>query len=147
MSSKPVPKIDPLLAALIDKLPPPKSEFSAAARTKWLAMAAMAFDVAYGAVEDAVELPSFLAAEQPNGTAKAAPAKVAAPINGGFEFYVDKDGYARREPGGLRVEPTEVPSDEMIYDARTGPARNRETIIWADDTTGAQPGMSFCGPG
>lgn len=160
---------DALLAAVISKLPPIGSGFTADGRTKWLRMMAMAFDVAYGET-GVVEIPNFLSAaadaqtgsDQANagGADSAAASPPARPkpaphAAAGFDFYIDSDGFARCDYE--RVNGTQVPSpkrqvnadeisdDEAIYDYRS--PRNKETIIWADNTMGARPGMTFGGPG
>lgn len=168
---EPVRMDDPLLTAVIGKLPHPMDgPFPADARSKWLKLMAMAFDVAYGEAGGVVEIPSFLpvaAATEGAAAAPQAPAPVAAAatpgrpkqaphVAAGFDYYIDADGFARcdfeRTESGAQipsparqVEPGEIGPDDVIYDYRS--PRNRDTIIWADNTMGARPGMSFGGPG
>lgn len=158
--------MDPLLAALIGKLPPAAGGWHRSERAAWLRLMAMAFDVVYGA-EEAIDVPSFLS-DTPGPTPRSedhaprAPARPAAPpqrpphtVNG-QDFYVDKDGFARCDyqfmdgvpvpDPGRRVLASEAAEAEAIYDYR-GTARDRSTIVWADDSVGAIAGMNFCGPG
>ena len=158
------PPDDPLLAAAIGKLPhPTDGPFPAEARSKWLKLMAMAFDVAYGEVGAVVEIPSFLpSASAPQPTA-ATPAPAAAPAApkpaphaaNGVDYYIDRDGFARCDfekmgngaqvpSPGRQVTADEV-GDEPIYDYRS--PRNPDAIIWADNSMGALPGMIFTGPG
>jgi hypothetical protein len=142
---------DPLLNAVIWKLPNIGQPFSISARQKWLEMIAMAFDVAYGAADGIPPSP-------PSAVQQSAPAPKPAPHTlAGSDIYVDEDGYARsdfRKDEQGRPHPTpkrrvladEVDAAEPIYDYR-GVARDRTTVIWGDDQIGAGPGMSFCGPG
>lgn len=142
-------KDDPLLAALIDKLPKPGA-WTAEGRTAWLKMVAMAFDVVYGPV-DGVEIPEFLSERRP------APLRIAAaielPANGlppnatvwtdekiaeargkvGPAFYIDDRGFARKA-GGERVLASDV-SGAVLYDQR-GEQADLGAIVWADDTRG-----------
>lgn len=160
---------DPLLTAVIGKLPhPTDGPFPAEARSKWLKLMAMAFDVAYGEAGGVVEIPSFLPAlpvsESAAVAAAVAPASATAParpkqaphVAAGFDYYIDQAGFARcdfeRTESGAQipsparqVDPGEIGPDDVIYDYRS--PRNRDTIIWADNTMGARPGMSFGGPG
>lgn len=160
---------DPLLAAVISKLPPVGTGFTAEARTKWLRMMAMAFDVTYGE-DGVVEIPNFIekdaaaapAAGEPLAGSAAAPAaaparpKPAPHVAAGFDYYIDPDGFARcdferTETGAQvpspkrQVEPGEIGAEDVIYDYRS--PRNRDSIVWADNTMGARPGMTFGGPG
>lgn len=150
---------DALLNAVIWKLPPIGAPFSARARQKWLDMIAMAFDVAYGPADEAVERaagPDIEAHLHYDNAGAAVTPRPPHEVNGS-DFYVDLDGFVRcnvrrDEHGrpfptpGRRVLGEEVADSGPIYDYR-GAARNRETVIWADDSVGALPGMSFCGPG
>lgn len=151
---------DPLLNAVIWKLPDIGQPFTAAARRKWLELVAMAFDVAYGPEDLDVAFGG------PTGGAMTAqPSAPAAPekpaprpphVAAGCDVYVDVDGFARcdvRKDDHGRPSPTpqrrvlaEEVEGEQIYDYR-GERRDRSTVTWADDMRGAQPGMEFCGPG
>jgi hypothetical protein len=134
---------DPVLAALIAKLPPTGSIWPAAKRAAWLKMVHMAFDLVYdGEDGEAVELPSFLQASAPAAAAAApepappAPAMKASP----FTFLIDREGYARRGDG-TRINPVEVGTG-VLYDER-GEAGDFAAIIWADDSRGVPAGLQL----
>lgn len=150
---------DHLVAAVIWKLPAPGAPFPAIARSKWLEMMAMAFDVAYGAAEDAAPAAEQSDERPAANAATPSPQKLLLPhVAAGCDYYIDPDGFAlcdsERTPEGLprstprrRVAASEIEGDEVIFDYRSGPARDRATIVWADDTVGAIAGMAFCGAG
>lgn len=146
--------LDPLLAALIGKLPA-GGPFPGEQRAAWLKMMGMAFDVVYGVAED---MPNFLGAA-PNFVRTAArspaPAPAAAPARAkhvGHDFYIAEGGCALNA-AGVPVLIEDVPPDTIIFDYRPVPGgdfRNVGGIVWADGTTGTAdiaPGCSFCGPG
>lgn len=148
--------LDPLLAALIGKLPP-GGPFPGEQRAAWLKMMGMAFDVVYGVAED---MPNFLGVVSgPVGgnmrPASAPLAPAAAPARAkhvGHDFYIDEGGCALNA-AGVPVLIEDVPPDTIIFDYRpvvTGEFRDVASIAWADGTrgaTGLAPGCSFCGPG
>lgn len=147
------PDLDPLLAALIGKLPA-AAPFPGEQRAAWLKMTGMAFDVVYGVAED---MPNFLAAP-PMSAARSpapAPAAAAAPARSkhvGHDFYIDEGGCALNA-AGVPVLIEDVPPDTIMFDYRPVPGgdfRDIGAIIWADGTRGTAglaPGCSFCGPG
>lgn len=145
----------PLLAATIGTLPAIGQPFNATARANWIAMIGMAFNVVYGPedampVQPTTAMPALAAVPAPQPP----PTRPAHEMSG-CDYYIDAEGFAlcdiRREGNkiiltpGRRVLPEEA-MDTEIYDYR-GPRRDRDTIIWADESQGAQPGMNFCGPG
>jgi hypothetical protein len=144
---------DPLIAAVVWKLPRAGEPFPPEARAAWLKMAAMAFDVAYGKVED---LPALLplALERVAVPVAGGPAAEPKPIrqaHAGHDFYVALDGTACRADGTPAMI-GDVPADEVIFDYRpvSGEFRDRDGIVWADGTRGTAGlagGCSFCGPG
>lgn len=139
----------PLIRATIDTLPAVGQAFTAARRKAALDMIAMAFNVVYGPgdavqIEDETPAPPArpqLAVMQP------APARPLH-LQNGCDYYVDAEGYARCDTltPRRRVLAEEAKGQE-IYEYRRGVLRDRETVIWSDETMGALPGMSFCGPG
>lgn len=146
--------MDPLLAAMIGKLPDPGKPFPGEQRANWLKMMAMAFDVAYGHAED---MPAFLPSREGRATTDPAPATASEPPkplrmpHAGHTFYIDAGGNALRGEGEP-VFATDVPPDELIFDYRpvAGDFRDLESITWADGshgTAGLPGGISFCGPG
>lgn len=142
--SAPVHETDPLVAALIAKLPAMGAPFPAEARAAWLKMCAMAFDVAYGAAED---IPAFLGAAKP--AAAAAKAKPAAPPPPDEDeeprFYIARDGRALRDPGAKPVGLNDVPTGETIWDERPAGLRDLDSIVWKDGTwpAAALPSLNF----
>lgn len=118
-------------------------------------MMAMAFTLTHGdvgriAVTSASSV-DWSAAEASLRPAVPEQVQVAAtrPHHSGYDFYVDKDHFVRRSnPDGLRVLADEA-IDQEIYDYRPrgSDGRDHASVIWADGTTGAKPGMTFCGPG
>ena len=120
-------KSDPLLAALIKKLPL-GNNWPVDQQLAWLKMMAMAFGTIYGG--------NVLAMLE----GKPAPFKpfVVGPypeiVGPSFPFYVDTDNYARRK-GGDRVLAKDVKG--TLYDLR-GEDGDLAAIIWADDTTGIE---------
>lgn len=172
--TKPKPKgaTEPLIAALLARLPTPGEPWAAEARAAWLRMFAGALDVVYDPQPSIiVGIGSFPGVPLGAGAPAPAPAPAAPPPPAppkrsehqaaGCDFYVDLDGYARCDftfmDNGPGESPIPVPSpqrrvnpDEItgqIYEYRRGTSRDRETVTWADDTRGALPGMEFCGPG
>jgi hypothetical protein len=146
-----VSELDPLLAAMIAKLPPvPRNSWPADHRAAWLQMMGMAFDVVYGPAVSFAESLSTLSvtnfALKHQTTGNGSVAAMPSPDHAGFDYYVDQTGNVCDAIDGLGVT-AEAVGDEMIYDYRRGAARDRSTIIWADGSIGAQPGMNFCGPG
>lgn len=151
---------DPLLAALIGKLPETAKPWARADRVAWLKMMAQAFDVVYG-LEGTIEVPKMV----PDiGTFSLEPGainlidrktgKIVQPTrqaHAGHDFYIAKDGTACRADGSP-VAMSDIPADEMIFDYRpiAGGFRDRDGITWADGSQGIEgiaPGVSFCGPG
>lgn len=148
---------DPLLNAVIWKLPDIGQAFPAPARQAWLNMLAMAMDVAYGA--EIIDMPIATSSSAPAAPVAAAPApaKLEPHVVAGCDYYVDAQGFARSDirlddqrrqfpTPQRRVLAEEIEGDNPIYDYR-GVGRDRSTVVWADDVVGSRPGMAFCGPG
>jgi hypothetical protein len=134
---------DPLLAALIGKLPASGSSWSIEQRTAWLKMMWMAFDVVYGAGGEVIEMPDFL--ERPAVTAAPRPALVpdkpkvkpdgvyaaanlGKPRVADQRYLIDIDGVAFG-PGG-QVDAKDIPSGEMVWDFRAG-EQDLSNVVWA----------------
>ena len=137
----PAVKRDPVIAALIAKLPAESGQFTRAQRVNWLRQIAMAMDGAYG-VQASIPIDSAAAelvmsgglVEMPNPIAAkpASPALIAAAAEPDeIRYYVDRDGFARKEPGNARIKPFEVPPGETLEDEREGDDE-LDTIKWAD---------------
>jgi len=135
-------KHDPLLAALIAKLPAQTEQWPRAERIAWLRMMAMAFDVVYGPcggvriapepgearTGDAHEVASIARDAQ----AEAEPSE-AVPQR----FYVDHDGFAMGSlgngAGGRPIAMEDLPADATLWDERTGiECGDVAAILWRD---------------
>lgn len=120
---------DPLIAALIAKLPAPGADFPPAKQKAWLKLMAMAFGAVYGG--------DVAASLEDEATAKPAPARAAPPPpkpKPSFPFVIDAEGFVRRGNGNkARVKPDEI--TDTIYDLR-GMDGDLRAIVWADDSTG-----------
>jgi len=141
---------DPLLAAVISKLPAPGTSWPAEQRVAWLKMMAMAFDLAYGVVE---EMPAFLG-EDRSTSARPVPSEGSGepkplPVTGTEpdRFYVDAKGHARKDPGRIPITVNDVPTGEVIWDERPLGKRDLDTIVWADGEwpPGSLPPLNFAG--
>lgn len=132
--AKPKPTFDPLIAAMIAKLPPGGEPFPVEERLRWLSGMAMAFDIVHGA-QAPVSIGSPLpgAIWQPPAPAK--PALLAlVPKAPDHKFYIDRSGYARNQKGE-QIMPHDVTADEVLYDWR-GETGDLGAIVWADGTQG-----------
>lgn len=120
---------DPLLAAIIGKLPPTGSTWSKADRINWLRMFVMAANVAYGdapgiSVADVEERPPLrfappvLVETIPSGLPQVAPTAPTREQAGPARFTIDVDGFALRD--GLPIDPEDVPAGAIIWDERRG---------------------------
>lgn len=143
-------KRDPVIAALIAKLPAEHAPFTRAQRVNWLRQVAMAFDGAYG-----VELQIFVDVDAPMvlpgapldlpNVLKPAPPPIAAAAEPDeIRYFIDISGYARRSPGNERVRPVDVPNGTEFEDERFGD-KDIGTIKWADGEwpPAAYPDRSF----
>jgi hypothetical protein len=135
-------KRDPVIAALIAKIPAEGSGFSRALRVNWLRQVAMAFDGAFG-----VEMQIFIDNDPPQLFSGALggptempailkPNAAPAPIAGAAEpdeirYFIDAQGMARVSPGNKRVRPVDVPSGTTFEDERVDDT-DLDTIKWAD---------------
>ena len=142
---------DPVLAALIAKLPPGGSDWPLDRRTAWLKMMWMAFDVVYAGAGDApIEMPAFLGGGRAKNGAQNPGLRNAQEVDdapvitqsdrpfqpmGGHAFYVDRAGRACRAGGGP-IMPTEL-GGATLYDMR-GEAGDLGAITWADGSTGVR---------
>jgi len=136
---------DPLLSALVDKLPPAGVSWPAADREAWLKMASNAFDVVYGAAAArTLGAPSRPAPKRParKATKKASRRKPARPKPlgpTGPAFFIDRQGFARKR-GGERIMPAEVL--DHIVDLR-GESGDLGAITWSDDSAGIPRGLQL----
>lgn len=148
----PAVKRDPVISALIAKLPPEAGSFDRARRVNWLRQVAMAFDGAYG-VQLAIAIDEHAGVTVSGKDAPLdiplilprPPAPIAAPADEDeIRYFIDEQGFARMDPGGKRVKPTDIPSGSDIEDERDGDD-SLDTIKWADGQwpPAAYPDRSF----
>ena len=127
-------KSDPLLAALIAKLPPTNTEWLVERQLAWLNLMAMAFGTVYGgdaAARLGIKVDgSALSSASPATASSAAPAFVKPKPS--YPFIIDEHGYVR-DKKGKQVLPTQV--TDMIVDLR-GEGGDLREIVWADGSTG-----------
>lgn len=115
-------KTDPLLSALISKLPP-AGPWPADQQKRWLDMMGVAFTVVYGGPVGGGMSASFAPVSD----------KTATQPKPSYPFVIDADGYARRGPNGKRIKPSDVTGP--IFDMR-GEDGDMRTITWADESKG-----------
>lgn len=141
------PRIDPLLAALIGKLPAGGSEWTAAAREAWLRMMGVAFDVVYGPSErptltGTIPLldPERLTAIEERQRRYGGPAaqieedreameqgKIPVPFKDGH-YHIAPDGYAMRDASP--IDPADIPPGTIFHDYRSQPLTELDAIMW-----------------
>lgn len=134
--------LHPLVQAVVDMIPAKpadtKVEWSAASRRAFVRVLCAAFDSVYGPV-GLVEIggvgvePAAVVSPTAAETKKALLAENVA-ANTVKRFFIDKDGYARRDPGGFRIMPGNL-NGEILYDDR-GEHGDLGSIIWSDDSRG-----------
>ncbi len=128
------PSTDPLLAALIEKLPAAGSAWPAPEREAWLKMMSMAFNVVYQGDQCAWGISQLVVGEPSAPTTKGetAKTKIYNPPAAIHTYWIDKDGVARG-PGGKQIAASDVIG--TIYDTR-GELSDLGAIVWADGKTG-----------
>ena len=123
MPRKPRTQRDPLLEAVIAKLPARDAGFPAAEREAWLKLLVNALDVAYGRGQTTDDRREMEADIRPPSSVLRRPA-----------FHVDAAGFARG-PDGRELLANHIPQTETLWDLRpNAEAGNIDTIIWADGT-------------
>lgn len=138
-------KRNPLIAALLEQLPP-DGTWPRGARVNWLRMMVMAMNQAYGeAAEIAVDVPRPLPSyETIGGAAHLGVAMTERGVNIVAErkslpapphIYIDNDGFVRQSPGDLQVTKEAIGALDVIYDYR-GETGDLGSIIWADGSRG-----------
>lgn len=126
-------KQDPLIAALIAKLPKTGEDWSVDQQLAWLRLMAMAFGNVYGG-DAAAQFGRDMASNNrplgfPSLKEPSSPTKTVPPVH---RFYIDADGYAKKA-SGERILAKDVYGE--IFDTR-GEYGDMKTIIWADDSKG-----------
>lgn len=119
-------KQDPLIAALIAKIPPSEATWPVDGQLAWLRMAAMAFGAVYGG--DAV---SVFAGKPASSFSPVTVPQRAPSI--GHPYLIDESGFVRNAKNGKRVNTKDI--DGSIFDTR-GQDGDMRTIVWADNSTG-----------
>ena len=140
-------KHDPLLAALIAKLPTETALWPCADRIAWLQMMAMAFDVVYGPCGGVRIVPGEAHEGKVDHTATAprhAPTEAMA-LATPQRFYVDRDGFAMGD--GRPVAMEDLPAGATLWDERTGfECGDVTAILWRDVGTSRRsmpPGVTL----
>jgi hypothetical protein len=148
-------KHDPLLAALIAKLPADAGRWPRTERVAWLQMLAMAFDVVYGPCDGIRVAPD---AEHGHGRDVNDDGGASAPLPGSAEqpsarpapaaaqrFYVDRDGFAMGD--GRPITMADLPAGAVLWDERVGiESGDVSAILWRDVGTSRErlpPGVTL----
>lgn len=114
---------DPLLAALIAKLPPSGDDWPVERQLAWLKLMAMAFGTVYGGdVVGALGKPGVALLQQ---TAPKPPKPV-------HQYIINKSGFVV-DAKGKRLLPGDIAGP--IFDER-GEDGDLRAIVWADDSRG-----------
>lgn len=116
------PKRDPLIAAMIAKLPE-DGDWPVDRQLSWLHLMAMAFGTVYGG-----DAAAHLGKPQQTTPQTFKPVVVKPQ----FPFYIDEKGFAKRQDGA-RIKASEVKGE--LFDLR-GQDGDMKTIQWADGSTG-----------
>ena len=131
---------DPLLSALVDKLPVPGTAWAASDRQAWIEMMARAFDVVYGVAGALPRAASPAPRRSPKKKAARPRPRAPRPLGPtGPAFFIDKQGFARRA-GGDRIMPDQV--IDFIVDLR-GETGDLAAIVWSDDSCGVPRGKQL----
>jgi hypothetical protein len=130
-------KHDPLLAALIAKLPIETEHWPRDNRIAWLRMMALAFDVVYGPCGGVLIAPDEAHDRRRAGEtdeAATAPHSIfddVGPPRPPHRFYVDHDGFAMGDGRPIAME--DLPADATLWDERTGmECGDVAAILWRD---------------
>ena len=120
-------KADPLLAALIARLPQSGEDWPVDRQLSWLHLMAMAFATVYGG-----DVTTRLKGGEA-WTKQAASVVPAKPIRKPA-FYIDPDGYVRNS-AGKPMAPKDIDVGSVLFDER-GQDGDLRSIIWADGSNG-----------
>ena len=122
MAKRKAAAVHPMIAAVLAELPARgASDFGVAQRASWLRLMASTFDVVYGPSAPIQITGGIAAGVRPvfvEGELTADPNVVRPQVSKDPppRFFIDRDGYARREPGNVRVVPEHV--NDVIFDER-----------------------------
>ncbi len=129
---------DPLLSAVISKLPPAGCPWPLADREAWFVMMRNAVEVAYGATEQPKPAAFLKAVLLDPADEHVADLKMPPEIYV-HRFVVAPDGTASDETGRL-VDPSDIPSGSVIEDYRPQPVDNEyNPIMWKSLGSVKQP--------
>lgn len=133
-----------VIDALIEQLPPPGTDWPAEQRQAWLHMMETTFTLVYGGVAGGSMAKRSPASPRRSARAPApaVKAKRQAPVKPrppGPEFYIDRQGVARKA-GGDPIVPCEVLG--FLVDQR-GEHGDLGTIQWADGSRGIPRGLQL----
>lgn len=128
---KPSVTTDPLLAALIAKLPPSDTPWPVDRQLAWLKMMAMGFATVYGG--DVLSQMGNVQAAAPEAPAKPVAPPAPAKPKIGHKFILDIDGMVKRADTREPVTKDQVSGE--ILDLSNG-AIDMSAITWADGTQG-----------
>lgn len=131
MSRKPSATTDPLLAALIAKLPPSDTEWPVDRQLAWLKMMAMGFATVYGG--DVLSQMGNVQAAVPEAPAKPVAPPAPAPRKIAQKFILDLDGMVKRSDTREPVTKADVSGE--ILDLSNG-AIGMGEIRWGDGDMG-----------
>jgi hypothetical protein len=137
------PAADPLLSAIIAKLPAASHPFPPAQRQAWLTLMSMGLDLVYGSTSERSMKPQRTvppAALRPAAKAGAQSRPKRGKLSpAGPRFYIDRDHRAKNWKG----EPIN-PDDVMdhLVDLR-GEKGDLAKIVWADGSTGIPRGKQI----
>lgn len=133
---------DPLIAALIAKLPKPGTAYSRGARINWLRMLVMAFNEAYGLEEPIAVSPELEPRRVPlrlvpvdGDMARLAvpPAPNPEPLSAP-RYVIDSEGFAML--GTKPVAPEDIPAGATLWDERqVGDQLDLSTVLWKGEGT------------
>lgn len=119
---------DPLLEALIDKLPEPGKPWPQADRDVWFTLMRNSFDLVYG--RDGQAAPKPLVTDLPKLPLVGDDSPPSA-LPG--EWHIDAAGVARA-PDGEEAPLAGFPRNVAVLDLRPGSDGRLDTVIWADGT-------------
>lgn len=131
MSRKPSATTDPLLAALIAKLPASETPWPVDRQLAWLKMMAMGFATVYGG--DVLSQMGNVQAAAPEAPAKPVALPAPAPRKIQQKFILDLDGVVKRSDTREAVTKDQVSGE--ILDLSNG-AIDMSAITWADGSMG-----------
>jgi hypothetical protein len=131
---------DPLIAALIGRLPKPGSAWPRSARINWLRMLVMGFNETYGLEEPILVSDTELRVPVSRGPLRLVPAEDTPPANLGDggrggdavsapRYVIDQEGFAMC--GVKPIAPEDVPPGAIVWDERReGERGDLASILW-----------------